>query len=74
MYFPDMEALDAFLAEVEPLGGYELHVVLGKRRTWRNEGPRRRGKRKEGVLPVGTGGDLIREAAAKSCSSGRRRA
>ena len=28
MYFPDMEALDAFLAEVEPLGGYELHVVL----------------------------------------------
>ena len=28
MYFPDMEALDAFLAEVEPLGSYELHVVL----------------------------------------------
>lgn len=28
MYFLDMEALDAFLAEVEPLGGYELHVVL----------------------------------------------
>ena len=23
-----MEALDAFLAEVEPLGSYELHVVL----------------------------------------------
>jgi len=28
MYFLDMEALDAFLAEVEPLGSYELHVVL----------------------------------------------
>ncbi len=28
MYFPDMEALDAFLSEVEPLGSYELHVVL----------------------------------------------
>ena len=28
MYCLDMEALDAFLAEGDPLGGYELHVVL----------------------------------------------